>query len=546
MKFFRNKIFKISLLLLGIGMIFSFGLNTTAAATNNTTHDNLTTIQSTNMNSTHTNNTKMLPDPQIWRNGVNVGDYSTITDAVNAAQSGDTIILEPGTCFENNININTDLTIKGGTQDNTIIDAQNLNNIFNIPYGSSVKLTLQNITLKNGDDGIYNGGSLTVNDCTFSSNSVDGGYGGAIDNSGNLVVNGCTFTNNEANGIGGSIDYPQGQGGAIANWGNCIVNNSTFMNNWANLDGGAIYNCGTMNIISSNFFGNNVLGINSIYSNPTGGAIYNSAGSITITDSTFKADTATDGGNEIYNTAGTVVMHFCNIDCSPPSDIINDPDEDGSVDASLNWWGSNDDPSSYVYNVSVSPWIIITAPPTASADLKNGLYNTNKIVTLSMSGYGTIYYSLDGSTPTTESATYSGPITISSTSTLKYLAVDIAGNQSPVYTQIYTIDKIPPKVSKTTPTNKKTNVSKTSTIAIKFNENITSSTYYKNIKVKNLTTGKYVTIHESISGNTLNIKTSKTRTKYDWYEIIIPKSAIKDNAGNNLAANYIFKFKTGK
>ena len=56
---------------------------------------------------------------------------------------------------------------------------------------------------------------------------------------------------------------------------------------------------------------------------------------------------------------------------------------------------------------------------------------------------------------------------------------------------------------------------------------------YKNIKVKNLTTGKYVTIHESISGNTLNIKTSKTRSRYNWYEIIIPKAAIKDNAGNN-------------
>jgi len=73
-----------------------------------------------------------------------------------------------------------------------------------------------------------------------------------------------------------------------------------------------------------------------------------------------------------------------------------------------------------------------------------------------MSEPGTIYYTLNGSTPSLTSTPYSGPVTISSTETLKYLAVDLAGNQSPVYTQIYTIDKIPPKVLTTTPTNKKT------------------------------------------------------------------------------------------
>ena len=105
-------------------------------------------------------------------------------------------------------------------------------------------------------------------------------------------------------------------------------------------------------------------------------------------------------------------------------------------------------------------------------------------------------------------------------------------------------DTIPPKVLKTSPTNKKTGVSKTSTIYIKFSENIKSSTYYNNIKVKNLTTGKYVSIHKSISGTDLKIKTSSTRRGHNWYEIIIPKAAIKDYAGNKLAATYTFKFKT--
>ncbi|WP_048186455.1 chitobiase/beta-hexosaminidase C-terminal domain-containing protein [Methanobacterium lacus] len=190
-------------------------------------------------------------------------------------------------------------------------------------------------------------------------------------------------------------------------------------------------------------------------------------------------------------------------------------------------------------------YTIDTIPPTAKININGGLYNTTKVINLSMSENGTIYYTINGTTPTTKSTKYTGPITISSTKTLKFFAVDLAGNKFPVYTQTYTIDKIAPKVVSTTPTNLKTGVSRTSTITIKFNENIKNSTYYNNIKVKNLTTGKYVTITESISGNTLTIKTTTSKSKNTMYQVIIPKAAIKDNARNNLAANYTFKFKTG-
>jgi hypothetical protein len=53
-----------------------------------------------------------------------------------------------------------------------------------------------------------------------------------------------------------------------------------------------------------------------------------------------------------------------------------------------------------------------------------------------------------------------------------------------------------------------------------------------------------VTITKTISGTYLNIKTITKRTANTWYQIIIPKSAIKDLAGNNLAATYAFKFET--
>jgi hypothetical protein len=182
-----------------------------------------------------------------------------------------------------------------------------------------------------------------------------------------------------------------------------------------------------------------------------------------------------------------------------------------------------------------------TIPPTAKASLNSGLYNTNKIVTLSMSESGTIYYTLNGITPTT---TYTGPITITKTTILKYLAVDLAGNKSPIYTNTYTIDKIPPKVIKTTPINKRTNVSRISTIVLKFSENIKASTYFNKITIKN-SAGKILKLTKTIKGTTLSIKTTK-RSANTWYIVTIPRAAIKDNAGNNLVANYTFKFKTGK
>jgi predicted outer membrane repeat protein len=195
-------------------------------------------------------------------------------------------------------------------------------------------------------------------------------------------------------------------------------------------------------------------------------------------------------------------------------------------------------------SVYAQTYNIDTTVPTANASVKGGLYNTTQNVTLSMSEAGTIYYTLNGTTPTNSSTLYNGPIDISKNTTLKYIARDNAGNTSTVYTQTYTIDKIPPKVTVTTPTNKKTNVSRTSSIVIKFSEIIKNSTYYNKITIKN-SAGKTISLSKILSGTTLTIKTSK-RSANTWYTVTIPQAALKDNAGNNLTATYTFKFKTGK
>ena len=74
--------------------------------------------------------------------------------------------------------------------------------------------------------------------------------------------------------------------------------------------------------------------------------------------------------------------------------------------------------------------------PVVTADKPAGSYSSSVQVTVSCSdnysGCRDIYYTDDGSTPDTSSLLYSGPLTISSSSTLKFLARDHAGNTSAV------------------------------------------------------------------------------------------------------------------
>ncbi len=182
---------------------------------------------------------------------------------------------------------------------------------------------------------------------------------------------------------------------------------------------------------------------------------------------------------------------------------------------------------------------------TAKANYKTGLYNTSKSIILSMNTNGTIYFTTNNTTPTIKSKKYIGPFTISSTTTLKFIAIKNS-NKSPVYTEKYTIDKISPKLVSTSPKNGAKGFSKTAIISIKFSENIKTSTKWSDIYIKNLNTGNKVGINKAIKNNTLYIKMTKKRYGYNTYQVYIPAGAVKDNAGNNIVKTASFKFKTGK
>jgi len=92
-----------------------------------------------------------------------------------------------------------------------------------------------------------------------------------------------------------------------------------------------------------------------------------------------------------------------------------------------------------IYMAKVSFTQPDTTPPTVTASPAGGTYNSTQTVTLTTDEPADIYYTVDGSDPTTASALYTGPITINSTTTLKFMAVDLAGNNSTISTINYTI-----------------------------------------------------------------------------------------------------------
>ena len=138
--------------------------------------------------------------------------------------------------------ISNNLTITGPGADQLTISGSNASRVFNVAV--NVVVVVSDVTIANGNStggnggGILNGGTLTINRCTFASNRTTAN-GGGIGNYGTATVNSSTFYDNEA----------KLNGGGICNYnGTLVVNNSTFSGNRAsegafdNYGGGGICN----------------------------------------------------------------------------------------------------------------------------------------------------------------------------------------------------------------------------------------------------------------------------------------------------------------
>ena len=292
--------------------------------------------------------------------------YQTIKKGISSLTTGGTIHIANGQYTGQNntkITINKNMNIIGEIQTGTIINAQHSTNIFTI--NSGVTVTIKNLTLTNGTatsdisgygygGAIYNYGTITLSDCTFTNNTVTSsyGYGGAIYNYGTITsLNGCTFNNNTAK-----------YGGAIRNFGTITsLSGCNFTNNNAT-EGGAIRNYGTITSLSGcNFTNNNATDY--------GGAIYNhDGGTITsLSGCNFTNNNANKGG-AICCYGGNLTANYNRFYNNIATNGNAIGTSSGSVNADYNWWGSNNPTwSTLIYGfTNPSYWVILTlnANPT--------------------------------------------------------------------------------------------------------------------------------------------------------------------------------------
>ena len=99
-------------------------------------------------------------------------------------------------------------------------------------------------------------------------------------------------------------------------------------------------------------------------------------------------------------------------------------------------WSSNTNVSA----VSSATYTIKLPAPAPTLSPAAGTYTSNQTVSIGCSNKNAvIYYTTNGSTPTTSSAIYSGPLTVSSNETLSAMALAAGGSDGPVSQAKYTI-----------------------------------------------------------------------------------------------------------
>lgn len=184
-----------------------------------------------------------------------------------------------------------------------------------------------NVASNNDGGAIYNGGSSSINGGTFSGNRANNG--GAIGNVYMTTIVNALFKDNTATAQGGAITNnispsnngfvfvdastfsgnKAGQGGAFVNAGSFTVkgttNKSLFTNNVASFGGAICNRYSTVSISQASFIGNTATG------GDGGGALFNntSACTIVISDSDFSQNHADSGfGGVIYNNGGVVTL----------------------------------------------------------------------------------------------------------------------------------------------------------------------------------------------------------------------------------------------
>jgi hypothetical protein len=238
--------------------------------------------------------------------------------------------------YKEHLTIGKSLNVLGAGASTTIVDGGGVATVVSVSAGAHV--TLSGLTIRNGSSstgaGIYNSGSLAVNNSTVTGNHVSA-CGGGIGNNGTLTINNSTVTGNHVSACGGGIgnkgtltinnstisgNSASANGGGICQTGGTLtISNSTISGNSASANGGGICQTGGTLTINNSTIGSTLTLLGNS-ANGSGGGIYN-GGTLTISNATIYGNRAINGGGGIDN-GGTVMALINNSTISENSAIV--------------------------------------------------------------------------------------------------------------------------------------------------------------------------------------------------------------------------------
>ena len=393
--------------------------------------------------------------------------YTTIQEAIDNALNGDTILTGNTSyreTYTENLNINKNVTLTA--IGNVIIKALNSNKptITILGSGSGTVINGFTITGATNSTAIYIAPLTTA---TIINNTITGNNVG-INNMGNSTVIGNIISNNIV---------------GINN-----IENSTITQNTIKDNSIGIVACGTSNIHLNNIYNNTEYGLkftgNSVNASNNWWGTNNPTYINGITTTTTKADIY-----EAQNTNQTVYDPWIVLNVTASDDLLKKGDNSTiTADMTHNSNGDNTSSSGTIPDLPVNfnytlgtlntnttivtrgkATVILTGgntsgmqnltatvtgctvttsitvdtiAPNATTSLMGGTFNNTQNVTLTTTDpTAVIYYTTDTTDPRTSTTRtqYTGPITINTTTTLRYAAIDPAGNWSPLCIQNYLI-----------------------------------------------------------------------------------------------------------
>ena len=235
--------------------------------------------------------------------------FDRIQEAINAAASGDAILVAAGTYFEfGTIDLGSKNLAITGTEGaaKTIIDMNNWNDqVMLITGGQNQTTIIEGMTLQNGralgaapDDrgaGLHIAGSPIIRNCVIRGNHAISGGGFYIETGESRIFD-CVFEDNQAD-----------NGGAGFTISVTTISDCQFLNNMATNGGGAMRHFGTAEAVTRCMFsGNSAL---------VGGAVEilgPSTGAPDYRDCTFVNNTSSQGGAVRINVFSSIPSQWIN------------------------------------------------------------------------------------------------------------------------------------------------------------------------------------------------------------------------------------------